>query len=483
MTKKKNSGIKLSFILAAIAAVLGVWGYHTYESLSWWDSIYYTLKLFSLSVLGDEHGLHWMVQIARLLAPFSLCTAAMSLLSKKMDTTVNWFKSWSPNSVAVYGTNEIANLTAEQNHWIRANDSFLGPGKKHVILMDTDDDNFRLLKEHEKRLSKKDVYIGLQEMPPYLLRKNENQNVFFFNIYEEIARDYWKKYSLHKDTSSSDTYRIVLLGYRREGLGYHLLKQGILNNVFPDDRTVTYDVIGEEESLYIGFENLNLMNNDTLTWHSAPWYSCAHILRRADRIILTEDVTPSFLNQLFSICTNQQIDYYTPQSLSYPQEYKYEPLHPFGVTESILNEETLLKGGLIKDAKMLNYRYVSQYGSAEDQEKAANARTEKEQQQLADVFWSKLDGFTKSSNIAWADYHLNHKCNASGESETDVEKLARAEHIRWCRFHFLSGWQYGESVDGKRKNSTLRIHRDLLPWNELPETEREKNRHQVKMDY
>jgi hypothetical protein len=53
----------------------------------------------------------------------------------------------------------------------------------------------------------------------------------------------------------------------------------------------------------------------------------------------------------------------------------------------------------------------------------------------------------------------------------EVEKLARNEHERWMQQKLNEGWRHAESTDKERK-----LHKDLVPWDELPEDEREKDR-------
>ena len=45
------------------------------------------------------------------------------------------------------------------------------------------------------------------------------------------------------------------------------------------------------------------------------------------------------------------------------------------------------------------------------------------------------------------------------------------EHARWMQAKIEAGWQYGPEKDGEKK-----LHPDLLPWDELPEEEKEKDR-------
>ena len=56
-------------------------------------------------------------------------------------------------------------------------------------------------------------------------------------------------------------------------------------------------------------------------------------------------------------------------------------------------------------------------------------------------------------------------------TEAEIERLAEAEHERWMRQKLDSGWRYGTSTDKARK-----LHRYLVPWDELPPGERDKDR-------
>ncbi|MGZ4865035.1 MAG: RyR domain-containing protein [Halobacteriota archaeon] len=56
-----------------------------------------------------------------------------------------------------------------------------------------------------------------------------------------------------------------------------------------------------------------------------------------------------------------------------------------------------------------------------------------------------------------------------------LEKLAEAEHERWIQFMKHDGWSYGPETDRSKKK-----HNCLLPWDELPEDEKEKDRDLVR---
>jgi voltage-gated potassium channel Kch len=55
-----------------------------------------------------------------------------------------------------------------------------------------------------------------------------------------------------------------------------------------------------------------------------------------------------------------------------------------------------------------------------------------------------------------------------------IEQMARFEHERWMDERQSAGWRFGERDNAKRK------HPSLVPWEELPESEREKDRDVVR---
>lgn len=57
----------------------------------------------------------------------------------------------------------------------------------------------------------------------------------------------------------------------------------------------------------------------------------------------------------------------------------------------------------------------------------------------------------------------------------EVEKLAEKEHERWMRQKIEAGWKYAKET-GKAK----KLHKDLVPWDQLPASEQEKDRDLVR---
>jgi hypothetical protein len=59
--------------------------------------------------------------------------------------------------------------------------------------------------------------------------------------------------------------------------------------------------------------------------------------------------------------------------------------------------------------------------------------------------------------------------------EAHIERLAEAEHDGWMAQRTKDGWRYGSPRDDARK-----LHPSMVPYRDLPETEKEKDRAAVR---
>jgi len=57
-----------------------------------------------------------------------------------------------------------------------------------------------------------------------------------------------------------------------------------------------------------------------------------------------------------------------------------------------------------------------------------------------------------------------------------IERLARQEHDRWMEHKRSQGWVFGPAKDGNAKPPT---HPDLVPWEQLSEFDRDKDRRRI----
>ena len=122
---------------------------------------------------------------------------------------------------------------------------------------------------------------------------------------------------------------------------------------------------------------------------------------------------------------------------------------------------------------------VSAFFTAADSESGRNVRFE------------DLPDDIKSSNLDNA-FHIPTKLLATGYrirpvkkgfkpatlhlSEQEIELMARVEHLRWCRDKILNGWIFGEKKDSRKKT-----HPSLVPYDDLDESEKEKDRELVRL--
>ncbi len=107
------------------------------------------------------------------------------------------------------------------------------------------------------------------------------------------------------------------------------------------------------------------------------------------------------------------------------------------------------------------------------------------------VPWDQLDEHWKDANRAFAD-GIGAKLEATScalvpaplidptgplfeFTEDELEDLARLEHDRWVAEKVRTGWRYGPERDDDRK-----IHPLIVDWEQLPESERDKDREPVR---
>ena len=105
------------------------------------------------------------------------------------------------------------------------------------------------------------------------------------------------------------------------------------------------------------------------------------------------------------------------------------------------------------------------------------------------VPWEELEEVYKKSNIRVAE-HIHTKLEAIDcdiaitndwnmpvfeFSPEELELLAQMEHKRWVEEKLDEGWRYNIAKDPEKKASPY-----LIPWEELPEVEKDKDREQVR---
>ena len=65
--------------------------------------------------------------------------------------------------------------------------------------------------------------------------------------------------------------------------------------------------------------------------------------------------------------------------------------------------------------------------------------------------------------------------NNDGSKRDDLGFLAREEHLRWVREKLAAGWRYGTDYSSREERDEKKIHRSIIPFDCLPESERAKD--------
>ena len=162
------------------------------------------------------------------------------------------------------------------------------------------------------------------------------------------------------------------------------------------------------------------------------------------------------------------------------QDGSLADLHVFPLLDRTCRPDRLLGGTHETLARAIHEEYV----------RAQTAAGDTPQTNPALVPWDALPEYLKESNRRQAD-HVGAKLKATGcglaplsdwDAESfsfapeEVEVMARMEHDRFVQERRRAGWTYSPGP----KNLAGKTRADLVPWEELPEAEREKDRNAVR---
>lgn len=409
-----------------------------------------------------------LVEISRWLAPLATASGLIMVLSSLRRWIHRLVARCTGKSVAVYGVEPEKSAVLMQLG-VRSIPMDREPVKaKQYILLGTEKENLEFYHKNRAVLSKRDVFIKCQSLPA---QANAPAGVNLFCPEETAARVFWDTYCPYElSAQRKHNMKIVILGFSK--LGKELLLQALQSNIFAPDQRIEYHVFGDAGSFYAVHNQLDQIT-DPVIIYTQPWHEKAELISSADMIIVAQQEKP--LELLWEI------------SLAMPgkkihallAETDVAALLPdvecFDWVAAAYCPEHILGNRLYAYAKKINLRYAYLYGGVEETE----GNLEKQ--------WKALDVFTRYSNISAADYHgVQLKMMAcegwkNPLEPQQLERLAELEHIRWCRYHYLNNWKYGVPENGKNKDARRRIHKDLRPYKCLADTEKEKDRENIRI--
>lgn len=130
-------------------------------------------------------------------------------------------------------------------------------------------------------------------------------------------------------------------------------------------------------------------------------------------------------------------------------------------------------------AKAIHKSYQKLYGGEDFENlslefKLSNieqAKTYSEKLELINCFYSDKE----------LDYPIVNSFSNSNYDEVtkttsdDIGFLAREEHVRWVKEKLAAGWKYGTDYKDSKERNERRIHKDIVPYEELTEKEKSKD--------
>lgn len=293
------------------------------------------------------------------------------------------------------------------------------------------------------------------------------EGLTLFDRYDCCARDYWRRHPL-----TSGENRLVFIGDGH--YAWDLLEQGLVVNVFGQERPITYHAFGNWEEFRRCHPQLGMtvavneekLGQDGLYFACENWDSDGSILENAHRIIICGD------DEGENLAILRKLRRYFPVGgvvhLRNKTDVPGEVV--FGMDQTVFTAENVMASRLMEMARTMHSIYREATGG-----KAP--------------LWRELDGFTQRSNMAAAD-HLPVKIRLLLEAEDITEitaehcikaytafasqedriRFRRIEHLRWMRFLSLNNWRWGE-----KRDNALRIHPMLAPFEDLSLEEQAKD--------
>lgn len=439
---------KIFPLLFLIPLVIGTIGYlQSGEMIT--NALYASFALYFTNPVSDAYN--GLVEFARWTAPLMTATVILCALKNVWHKLIWRIQCLEKDSVAIYSDQNISISFGENVTTIYAGNTFQPWAKSHILMFSSDQDNLKFYEDHKKKLKTDEVYIALRELETGLLQKIDK--IDFFDVNGAIARNLWKQISVWKNREQ----KMDIVIYGNGALAEAILTYGIQMNLFSASQQITYHVISETNYFEIKHPNFQTQNEDRIISYRESDEGIWEIIRNAEIVIAADLLSMQKFQEIVVNTVKGQLYYYSPETGTLGDYITYGNPKAFGRNDFIFTDENIRRKQLVKKADELNKQYARNYGG------------EKE--------WRKLSGFLRASNISSADFM---EILRELPDTVQMEEAAELEHICWCRFHYLNYWKYGISDNGARKDAQKRIHKDLIPYKELSEAEKEKDRDIVK---
>ncbi|MCR5740152.1 MAG: hypothetical protein K6G43_10095 [Lachnospiraceae bacterium] len=442
-----------------VPLLLGIIGYYTVGGLPFFEALYDAGALYFVNPASEINNV-W-VMASKLSALIVAAGVVLSFLTSVYRTIDRWFMHFFSDSTAVYTDNEVGEKLQEKlkhGFYGRMESMRVEKARYHIIFLDDDTKSLQFYEERRKLFGKNIICLLVRNMDPFLLNAVNRRNIRIINIYEVMARKFWRRFHLF-DVRNIKDYSISIIGY--ENIGRAIFRYGYLNNIFALDQKITYHIWGCNESDAVFLNSLNTMNNDRIVVHKKQWQDDLDEIAKADRVIITQEEYSMLITQEVMYRNSAaSIFYFNEEGRKWGGFYAGDNLQYFGDLDEYLTEDDIKEERLYRLGKLFNYDYNLRYGG-----KPEDSFNEAE----VDAQWDELPGFKRASSMARGDHYWIEK-RIREDGTFSEEEFWEIEHVRWSRYHFINHWTYAPERDNANRKHNL-----LVPFEDLPLSEKEKD--------
>lgn len=483
---KELKSLWKKMLMLGIPLLLGVIGFTLVGGERLSDGIFLTLCMYVMNYTDSPVNL-W-VELARWTAPIATASGVVLAIASVRIYLKNAIAYARGGSVAVYGPEKdrkkvlsrLPNGIEGEEEWVRAH---------RYILLHDEKTNFDFYQANRDKMGAAQVCIKCDAISPQLFAAD---NLHLFSPEEVAARLFWRRDELYKLSKQHDhQLKIVLVGFGQ--LGEQVLLSALQRNVFCAKQNIEYHIFGDASAFRVMHSQLESVD-DPVIFHEKQWFEELQLLEQAHMVIVLEQQEQmELVDKLVFALNRKSIVVFgngAPQLQCIGVEQSWQEklsdkekqgtrvrVDVFDWKEEALKPEYFFADDLLELAKRINLRYANLYMNVE--ETPDNAEKE----------WRKLNSFLRYSNLYAAEYHALRLqmmrawgYGAQGELTPEhMEILAELEHIRWSRYHYINNWRLGTPANGRAKDQDQRIHTCLIPYEELPEPEKEKDRENIRV--
>lgn len=455
---KKNRAL----VILALSAVLFSMAGYLMAGYPFFEALYASAALFFVNPVDETNN--FPIMVGKFLSLVFAAGVILNVVSYAFRLAGHYRINRYPDSTAVYTDNPWGEALARgmKHGYIgaMAEHGGLESAKHHIFMYSDDAENLKLYTRHRQALQAAGAhaYIMLSRTDAFLLSGETDtryEGPHFFNVYDMLAREYWREHSLYDAVAAAGERAIRVAVTDFGDLGQAICKYAVLNNVYRQDQAIEYHVWGAQSWQAAFLEGIDMMCGDRIVAHAGDCMDDIPLLASMDRVILAGSDNTALLQQLLYAATDAQLHCYAPGRTDLDALYAHAAgeLVGFGDIDRILTEQSVKRELVYRNAKLLNYDYVLRERS-KTEPRLKTELPEDFEQEMEDA-WRRLSGFHKGSNIARAD-HLEIEARLIAEG-LDAAVIGDIEHIRWCRFHFYNHWTYAPVRDNAHRKHHLLV--------------------------